>query len=363
MRGLLYLHLPAKVILTTSIKRSGISVPRFFLFHKHGGRRNLLYLGLKYKMKNMLNLKTLFFQFFCLCCSVFGTAQNVRLNNCYVTHNDYNYYLGAYPDSHAPCGMTFHLNFNVHGYKGKDIWCIIEMAYYEGNESYYFPMARKDYSYNGHLAACKKLAPGYDNSLYEDLQVFLPHSEITASIGKSDGWSDWCKDITYCITLIDLDGNILFKEWQTNTKLCFSQRYNKPQDCSGCKGSRVCNQCYGNGVVWIVTTWMRCIHCNGTGVCPLCKKGGPCEPWALSSRSSFEPRPSNNNYQPSYNLPNSNVTSGRCPICYGSGKCPTCAGRGEKSHYNRHTNINEWTDCGVCNGTGRCWACKGSGKE
>lgn len=307
----------------------------------------------------MIYVKLFVFQLLFLYCTLSGFAQKVRLDNCYVTHNCYSRILGVYPDGNSPCGMYFNLKMQVDGYKGKTLWCVIELAFYDGNESYYFRSTGDNYSFDNHLAVCKKLMPSYDAAIYNNLQLFLPHSEIGASIGKSD----WCKEITYCVKVIDANGSVIFKEWQTSTKLMYEQSYNKPQDCTACRGSRICSECYGQGIIWLATTYMRCMACGGTGRCRYCSTGGINEPWTLNERKTWEPRPFNIYNQPSNNLPNSNSTNGRCPICYGSGKCPTCAGRGEKSHYNRHTNMNEWSDCGVCNGTGRCWACKGSGKE
>lgn len=320
-----------------------------------------------HKLLEMKNIK-LCVLLLLLSCVSYTFAQKVRLDNCYVTHQRYSRILGYFPAPNGPDGMTFHVTMNVDGYKGKTLWCIIELGYYEGTDSYYFSRTSGDYKYNGHLAVCSKLCPRYDNSSYNDLQLFLPNSEITTSIGKSDGWTDWCKDILYCVKVIDAEGNVLLKEWQKTTKIKYQQKYNLPQNCTACRGSNVCYQCNGRGVIWWGYGWVRCPDCQGTGECPYCKKGGLSEAWTISDRGTFEPRPFNpgGNLQIS-NYPNTGTYSSpqrdECPSCHGRKVCKHCGGIGKVQRENPYTGYTEWRDCVMCNGSGTCQLCNGKGYQ
>lgn len=194
-----------------------------------------------------------------------ASSAKAVLNSCYVVHKD--------KDMEGKKeGIRFHLNLSVNGRKDQKVWCIIEMAYYEGDESYYFSHSKGDYEYNGHLAAYKQIVPTYENSKWEDLQLFIPYREFRNSVGDIEQWK---KGITFCVKVVDSDGKVLMQKWQDSERIGYYQHIGSYENCYGwnCSHTSVCNQCKGRGVNYVqYVGLMQCPLCKGTGknTCNVC---------------------------------------------------------------------------------------------
>ena len=289
-----------------------------------------------------------------------GIAQNAVLNSCYVVHND--------KDREGKKeGMRFHLNLSVSGLKGQKFWCIIEMAYYEGDDSYYFTRTKGNFHFNDHLAVYKQLTATYKNSTWNDLQLFLPYVEVKKSIGEKD----WKKGITYCVSVIDTDGNVLLQEWQTSKRMGYTQKIYPWETCGLCHGTGICNMCKGSGGQYFYTQgFVKDNYCSGTGKCRICQGSGRMRFSDLMC--SYDIPVNNGTYSGSTmpydynNLPSSSggnntktesSSKTTCPICHGTGRCTSCAGRGWKEGQ----YVSGVYDCSVCNGGGQCSMCYGRG--
>lgn len=78
-------------------------------------------------------------------------------------------------------GMRIHVNFTVRGLKGVESYLAIYFQYENGDK-----LTNSNASYsskNGQLAVFKSLKPGYEPTVYEDAQLFLPYEEIRLGKG------------------------------------------------------------------------------------------------------------------------------------------------------------------------------------
>lgn len=296
---------------------------------------------------------------FALCFTFENYAQKAVLNNCYVVHKDWD-------RAGTNQGMRFHVNLSVSEKKGQDVWCIIEIGYYDGEKIYYVSRSGGNYTYNGHLAISTKLTPSYDNSTWNDLQLFLPYNEFHQVYGEKSGYLI----ITYCVKVIDSYGQVLLEDWQTTKRICYKQQIFEPTVCRFCNGTGICLNCNGRGGKYIqyYNSYATCNHCLGTGKCHWCSGAGKkkgLSDWFYS----YEYDPNANaydKYPDYYEESNSHIGNYRdtesssktiCPSCHGSGKCSWCAGRGE--YRNRYDD--ELEDCSNCRGGGLCPVCHGKG--
>lgn len=290
-----------------------------------------------------------------------GFAQNAVLNSCYVVHRDKDM-------EGKKQGMRFHLNLSVNGKKDQKVWCIIEMAYYEGEDMYYFTHPKGSFEYNGHLAVYKQLTATYENSVWKDLQLFLPYQEFRNSIGELE---EWRKGITYCVKVIDTDGKVLFQEWQDSKRIGYYQHIYPLQTCSRCNGRGRCWSCKGLGKVGHGAYKITCSICGGSGYCNVCNGTGKSKyDWQNDTFYSYDVKVNNMNPSSSGNstpiyYDNTPASSGgnytkpdnTCPSCNGTGKCSNCGGRGER----RNQYSGEMEDCYICKGRGICTYCSGRG--
>lgn len=288
-----------------------------------------------------------------------GFAQNAVLNNSYVVHKDWD-------RQGVNQGMRFHLNLSVNDKKGQDVWCIIEMGYYDGDDIYYISCNIGNYKYNNHLAVSKKLTPTYDNSTWKDLDLFLPYKGFREAFGEKSIFGT----ITYCVKVIDSNGKVLLQEWQSAKRMRYTQHIAEASVCTVCKGTGNCFNCSGRGELYIGyynPHYVTCNKCGGKGKCNYCSGSGK-RKMGNDWYSSWDYNPNSSEYdayQDYYEESYSNggnytepESSGKitCPICHGTGKCSTCAGRGEKN-YSDGTKY----DCWDCHGSGTCSSCGGRG--
>lgn len=81
-------------------------------------------------------------------------------------------------------GMRMRTTFTVTGMKGKDGYLAIHFQKRDGE-----PLTANAGEYRdvkGNLAAFQTLKPDYDETLYKDLDLFLPYDEIDLPVGKHD---------------------------------------------------------------------------------------------------------------------------------------------------------------------------------
>lgn len=283
-----------------------------------------------------------------------GFAQNAVLNNCYVIHRDQDM-------EGKKKGIRFFLNLSVYGKKDQKVWCIIEMAYYEGDDTYYFSHSKGNFEYNGHLAVYKQLVPPYEGTTWNELQLFMPYEEIKNSIGEKD----WKKGVTYCVKVVDAEGKVLLQEWQTSKRMGYTQKIYPWETCGVCRGSGKCGMCYGiGGRSFYSQGFVKCSICSGSGKCRYCKGLGRTK--SPTIMSSYDVQVNNGNSSPSsYSPPvyygnpasSNDYKKSTCVNCGGSGKCKYCGGRGIKTnHFGGF-----WEECPACRGTGVCGVCEGRG--
>jgi hypothetical protein len=104
-------------------------------------------------------------------------------------------------------GMRIHVNFTVRGLKGVESYLAI---YFERKNGEKLMNTNAAYSSkNGRLAIYKSLKPGFEPTVYEDAQLFLPYEEI--KIGK--GVFDMKMDINLIYKNGDLFQHLGFEEF------------------------------------------------------------------------------------------------------------------------------------------------------
>lgn len=79
-------------------------------------------------------------------------------------------------------GMRMKVNFTVSGMKDKDGYLAIHFQKRDGTP---LPAKKGDYrDVNGNLAAFQTLKPNYDDTEYNDLELFLPYDEFDLPVGR-----------------------------------------------------------------------------------------------------------------------------------------------------------------------------------
>ncbi|MEP6900433.1 MAG: zinc ribbon domain-containing protein [Actinomycetota bacterium] len=79
-------------------------------------------------------------------------------------------------------GMWVHLKFEVTNLKGVDSHVII---YFQKSDGTSLNNGTGDYrASDGRVAAIKDLKPGFDTTVYEDLEIFMPYSQLNLTSGK-----------------------------------------------------------------------------------------------------------------------------------------------------------------------------------
>ncbi|MDQ3802081.1 MAG: hypothetical protein M3384_21860 [Acidobacteriota bacterium] len=82
-------------------------------------------------------------------------------------------------------GMRIHVNFTVRGLKGVESYLAIYFERKNGEKLMGVNPVYSDIK-NGQLAVFKGLKPGYEPTVYEDAQLFLPYEEIKIGKGVHD---------------------------------------------------------------------------------------------------------------------------------------------------------------------------------
>ena len=80
--------------------------------------------------------------------------------------------------------MRVHLEFEVSNLKDVDSYVII---YFQKKDGTFLEDGTGDYrAKNGRVAALKGLRPGYEPTVYKDLQIFMPYNQLNLGPGKYD---------------------------------------------------------------------------------------------------------------------------------------------------------------------------------
>lgn len=81
-------------------------------------------------------------------------------------------------------GMQMIPKFTVNGMKGQDGYLAIHFQTRDGEP---LPAGKGKYrDVNGNLAVFREIKPDYDETLYKDLELFLPYDELNLPVGKHD---------------------------------------------------------------------------------------------------------------------------------------------------------------------------------
>ncbi len=79
-------------------------------------------------------------------------------------------------------GMWIHLKFEVTNMKGVDSYAIVRFQKSDGTPLDNGTGIYKDK--DGNVAVLKALKPGFEPTIYEDLEIFMPYSQLNLSSGK-----------------------------------------------------------------------------------------------------------------------------------------------------------------------------------
>jgi len=81
-------------------------------------------------------------------------------------------------------GMRIHTTFTVYNMKGKDSYLAISFQKKDGEKL--LSNNNQYRSKTGQVAVYRELKPNYDETVYKDLQVFIPYDEFNLTRGKYD---------------------------------------------------------------------------------------------------------------------------------------------------------------------------------
>ena len=211
-------------------------------------------------------------------------------------------------------GMRIHADFNVYNAKGKEGYAYVFITDSEGD--FVKGKGSASCTKQGSVYVYQKLTPYYDNTIYNDLQLFFPLEHISMKPGEHN---------YNCIVYISFNDEYI----ANGENLSFVGT-----------GSNVNNYVphAPTGGLLIDQTW---VDPSLTG--PIINSSGG------STGGTID------NYQ--YRNPGIKT---KCPICNGTGRCDRCGGDGNRiiDLGIRGNRINE---CGSCRGSGRCHQCHGRG--
>jgi hypothetical protein len=81
-------------------------------------------------------------------------------------------------------GMRIHVKFSV--YKLKDVDSQLAICFEKSDGTKLKSTSKKYSSKSGQVAVYRALKPGYDETIYKDLDVFMPYDELKLGRGKYD---------------------------------------------------------------------------------------------------------------------------------------------------------------------------------
>jgi hypothetical protein len=81
-------------------------------------------------------------------------------------------------------GMRIHVKFSVYNMKDVDSYMAVYFEKSDGTKLK--STAKKFSSKDGQVAVYRSIKPGYDDTIYKDLEVFMPYDELKLGRGKYD---------------------------------------------------------------------------------------------------------------------------------------------------------------------------------
>lgn len=220
-------------------------------------------------------------------------------------------------------GMTVHVSFDISGMKGQKCQAI---AYFDNPKGTGVKDRNGRYcTTGGNVCSSTHFTPGYPNTTYSDLSIFIPNSELHLLPGKRT---------YYTRVFIQMpDGKFLANSDFASFDGTGSSQSNSNQPANNSNrnnlnrsiqtwreeldyGMFAINKGYPNGAR-LRTTYRPCISCRGSVVCSNCAGMKIC---GLCKGMGGIVTPGYGNYIPC-GLCN---RTGNCGICHGTGQC-ACA--------------------------------------
>ena len=213
-------------------------------------------------------------QFLFLAIMLFGTftnmlAQSLQLNSSYwqllERGRQWNQQFQCYTPAFA---YDFHLNLNLYGVRGQNVTLIIYFEQPKGT-----PLNDANGQYNtsdGKVCATTTVTPGYDNTVYSDLVVSIPHHEVE---NINQGMPLYGKVRAYTSSGF-LAGEGYVQVGDNNNGSTSSAPVYHDDNCYQCNNTRKCSNCGGRGTVYNPVgqgRYVVCYSCNGSGRCSFCQ--------------------------------------------------------------------------------------------
>ena len=144
--------------------------------------------------------------------------------------------------------------------------------------------------YNGVICTESNITNNGDYTSIQDLQLFLPYSELHLGGGSHDvachvyvhdrslgdaGYYLTKSDFIHLTYNAPADNNFPSNNGgRTNNSGGYVHYDNSPMPCVGCGGTKKCSVCNGKGYTVSASSrrmWHECGACNGTGICQSCR--------------------------------------------------------------------------------------------
>ena len=317
--------------------------------------------------------------FFALFFPIYSLGISVKINNPKMD-------LDAKNNLGTPA-ISVHCNLTVSGIKGKDfdLVAIVQDSHGNWHENS-----------NGSLVKThfKNHSP-YESSVWDDIQVYLPHNKLSPKIGNHT-----YKVYLYVYYNGDWYGRTYAGSYNLEGKSSsLSDTHTSSHSYSSNKSSQssssttiTCNVCAGGGITTCLLCggtggsnqyrcltyppytsyyeWVSCMACGGHGkvFCTWCNGTGQVtiEHNHNANGNNYYNGNSSSNYYNNSSGNYSNSTTTTCRICGGSGVCTSCHGKGGEwrdTGYYTGSGNKSWIDCPSCNGSKRCFNCHGTGRQ
>ena len=283
--------------------------------------------------------------------------------------------------------LGIHLKVTTSGYKGDDFKCVAYVEHPKGtgvkdlNDSYC--------TTDGNVSTSIKINATYENSVWEDLVLYLPNSEIHPMSGKRTYyiqvylWRNNTAVASSNYATFDMTGsdnsnvNNNYDNNQYNSKIGTVERQDLPNGgftetrynedgtvtittgipCMVCSRTGICGICGGRGGIISAGygNFIFCVACGGTGSCGTChgsKMSTMTQTYNLNNMGNNGGYYGGNNYSGNgYSGNNYNYDSGgssssnkrTCPGCNGTGK-----GADEITYAPNYTGGDNSEYCSIC---------------
>lgn len=208
-------------------------------------------------------------------------------------------------------GMAIDISFNIDGAKGENCDVIL-MFYNKVNGAKLMKYSSGYSTSSNNLCASRKFIPSYDNSTFNNFEIFIPYSAFELPNNP-----------------YELEFKVYIRKISNNKTLAVSSK--KPftlikldYNCYGCGGDGICSACYGNGgySTYGYRNWNVCYRCHGRKYCTTCG-GNKTLSQSKSLDYSYISSSTTPSYNSGYNAGNNidiKTTRTQCRVCNGTGK-------------------------------------------